>query len=90
MVEAIKKHSIYILNTINLAPMVRLGTLPLRLYSIRHGADYVWTDEIIDRKFIMFERTENPALNTVDYLSKRDGSLIFRTKPCEEKAKLIV
>ena len=30
-----------------LAPMVRCGTLPLRLLALRFGADYVYTEELI-------------------------------------------
>ena len=33
-----------------LAPMVRLGTLPLRLLSLERGAALVYTEEIIDAK----------------------------------------
>ena len=33
-----------------LAPMVRAGTLPLRLLALEHGADIVYGEEIIDRK----------------------------------------
>ena len=33
-----------------LAPMVKCGTLPLRLLALRYGADYVYTEEIIAYK----------------------------------------
>ena len=39
-----------------LAPMVRAGTLPLRLLSLEHGADIVYGEEIIDRKIAKCRR----------------------------------
>lgn len=35
-----------------LAPMVRVGTLPLRTMALRYGADWVWSPEIIDKKLL--------------------------------------
>ncbi len=55
----------------------------------KYGADFVWTEEIIDRKFINAVRYENKELGTIDYVSPRDYSLIFRTLP-SEKEKLIL
>lgn len=37
-------------NKLILAPMVRAGTLPFRLCALRHGADLVYGEEIIDKK----------------------------------------
>lgn len=71
-----------------LAPMVRVGTLPFRLLAIRHGADYVYTEEIIDKKLLATERIVNEELNTIDYVSKKDRSVVLRIKE-EEKSKLI-
>jgi tRNA-dihydrouridine synthase 2 len=42
-----------------LAPMVRVGTLPMRLLSLKYGADLVWSPEIIDRRLIKSERIIN-------------------------------
>jgi tRNA-dihydrouridine synthase 2 len=42
-----------------LAPMVRVGTLPMRLLALRYGADIVYTPEIVDRKLMRTERIEN-------------------------------
>lgn len=42
-----------------LAPMVRMGTLPLRLLSLHYGADIVYTEEIIDKKMLRTKRVVN-------------------------------
>lgn len=46
-------------NKIVLAPMVRVGTLPMRLLALRHGADIVYTEELIDWKFLRSRRRVN-------------------------------
>lgn len=46
-------------NKICLAPMVKIGTLPTRLLALRYGADLVYTEEIIDFKFLASYRYEN-------------------------------
>jgi len=43
-------------NTMTLAPMVRIGSLPTRLLSLEYGADLVWGPEVIDRAIIPCER----------------------------------
>ena len=70
-----------------LAPMVRLGTLPLRLLSLERGAALVYTEEIIDAKLANAQRTVDSRLGTVDW---RVGSgIILRT--CQaEHGKLVV
>lgn len=47
------------INKIILAPMVRMGTLPLRLLSLRYGADIVYTEEIVDKKMVRTKRVVN-------------------------------
>ena len=42
-----------------LAPMVRMGTLPLRLLALRYGADIVYTEEIVDKKMVRTRRVVN-------------------------------
>ena len=42
-----------------LAPMVRMGTLPLRLLSLQYGADIVYTEEIVDKKMLRTKRVVN-------------------------------
>lgn len=46
-------------NKLILAPMVRVGTLPMRLLALRFGADIVYSEEIIDFKFLRTYRYEN-------------------------------
>lgn len=46
-------------NKIILAPMVRVGTLPTRLLALKYGADIVYSEEIIDFKFLRSYRHVN-------------------------------
>jgi tRNA-dihydrouridine synthase 2 len=72
-----------------LAPMVRIGSTPFRLLSLKHGADLIFTEEIIAKKLRYSEKIYNEDLKTNDYLSTKDGSLVMRIHP-EEKGKLIL
>ena len=74
-----------------LAPMVRAGELPTRLLALKHGADLVWSPEIIDIKLIQTERIENKILNTVDFITSNHSNnvVVFRTLPKLESGKLI-
>lgn len=46
-------------NKIILAPMVRAGTLPMRLLALDYGADIVYTEELIDFKLLRSTRQIN-------------------------------
>lgn len=46
-------------NKLILAPMVRIGTLPMRLLALDYGADVVYTEELIDWKLLRSFRREN-------------------------------
>lgn len=46
-------------NKLILAPMVRVGTLPMRLLALEYGADIVYTEELIDWKFLKSVRMVN-------------------------------
>lgn len=81
------KHALNYSNKVILAPMVRVGTLPMRLLALRYGADIVYGQEIIDHKIIQCTRTVNKLLGTIDY-TLGDGSIIFRT--CEEEKSRLV
>ncbi|XP_054710193.1 tRNA-dihydrouridine(20) synthase [NAD(P)+]-like [Uloborus diversus] len=75
-------------NKIILAPMVRVGTLPMRLLALDFGADIVYTEEIIDFRLLKCKRIENRILNTVDFIDD-DQNVVFRT--CDkEKPKLVL
>ncbi|KAI9471552.1 tRNA-dihydrouridine synthase 2 [Coemansia sp. RSA 1085] len=69
-----------------LAPMVRVGTLPMRLHSLKHGADLVWTCEVIDKSIIGTQRIVNDTTGVVSFV--KDGRDIFATHP-DEKAKVV-
>jgi tRNA-dihydrouridine synthase len=66
-----------------LAPMVRVGTLPMRLLALHHGASLVYSPEIVDKSIIGSERLVDPVSGTIDY--RREGRLIFRTHPAERE-----
>ncbi|KAI9019104.1 hypothetical protein DFJ74DRAFT_708301 [Hyaloraphidium curvatum] len=66
-----------------LAPMVRCGTLPMRLMALRHGADIVYGPEEVDRKVEKWARVENRLLGTVDFLQPGSDLVQFRTHPSE-------
>lgn len=75
-------------NKIIMAPMVRIGTLPMRLLALEYGADIVYTEELIDRKLLRSVRRENDILGTIDYVDETDGSLTFQT--CEREREKVV
>lgn len=64
-----------------LAPMVRIGSLPTRLLSLRYGADLVWSPEIVDRAIIGCDRVVNAKTGVIEYL--REGKQILTTHPTE-------
>lgn len=56
-------------NKIILAPMVRVGTLPMRLLSLQYGADIVYSEELIDWKFLKSVRRVNGKLSFCRFLT---------------------
>ncbi|XP_074308942.1 uncharacterized protein LOC141643621 isoform X2 [Silene latifolia] len=75
-------------NKLVLAPMVRVGTLPLRLLAAEYGADITYGEEIIDHKLIKCDRVVNDYLGTTDIVERETGSVVFRTCP-EEKDRVV-
>jgi len=75
-------------NKVILAPMVRMGTLPLRLLSLEYGADIVYTEELVDKKMVRTKRVVNDILGTVDFVDEFDGNVVFRTC-AKEKERLV-
>ncbi|GLC38143.1 hypothetical protein PLESTB_000260600 [Pleodorina starrii] len=70
-----------------LAPMVRVGTHPMRLLAAGYGADIVYSEELVDKRVIASMRRINAALGTIDFLDKggeQGGRLMFRTTPSEQ------
>ncbi|CAL8360734.1 unnamed protein product [Lota lota] len=70
-----------------LAPMVRVGTLPMRLLALDYGADIVYCEELIDIKMVQCERVVNEELDTVDFVAP-DERVMFRT--CERERDRVV
>uniref|UniRef100_A0A7S3J3P4 DUS-like FMN-binding domain-containing protein n=2 Tax=Euplotes harpa TaxID=151035 RepID=A0A7S3J3P4_9SPIT len=68
--------------------MVRVGLLPFRLLALRHGADLVYTEEIIDKKLLNAKRVVNQKLGTIDFVNKNDNSIVLRI--AEEEKEFIV
>ena len=88
-----------------LAPMVRASTTPLRILALKYGADFTYTEELVDRSLAQTIRVENKDLQTIDYIKdpatlpkktrkklEADNNrpcLILRIDPKIEKGKLI-
>mmetsp|Transcript_14895 Transcript_14895/g.36014 ORF Transcript_14895/g.36014 Transcript_14895/m.36014 type:complete len:371 (+) Transcript_14895:260-1372(+) len=74
-----------------MAPMVRVSTLPTRLLAAEHGADIIYSEEMIDRRLLKCKRVENKALGTIDYVDTESPNfnLCFRTVP-EERGRLVM
>ncbi|KAM6937850.1 tRNA-dihydrouridine(20) synthase [NAD(P)+]-like [Xenentodon cancila] len=70
-----------------LAPMVRVGTLPMRLLALDYGADVVYCEELIDIKMAQCRRLLNEVLQTVDFVAP-DDRVMFRT--CEKEKGRVV
>jgi len=74
-------------NKVILAPMVRIGSFPMRYMALKYGADYVCTCEIVDKRLIKSKRIINKRLGTIDYMNK--DRIEFRTTNYE-KGKVIL
>ncbi|XP_072044693.1 tRNA-dihydrouridine(20) synthase [NAD(P)+]-like [Amphiura filiformis] len=74
-------------NKVIMAPMVRIGTLPMRLLALDYGADIVYCEELIDFKLLKCKRIENDILGTVDF-TMDDGVVVFRT--CAQEKDRVV
>ncbi|XP_072242606.1 tRNA-dihydrouridine(20) synthase [NAD(P)+]-like [Leuresthes tenuis] len=74
-------------NITALAPMVRVGTLPMRLLALDYGADVVYCEELIDIKMVQCQRVVNEMLETVDFVAP-DDRVMFRT--CEREKDRVV
>ncbi|GMP27575.1 hypothetical protein CsSME_00003497 [Camellia sinensis var. sinensis] len=75
-------------NKLVLAPMVRVGTLPLRLLAAEYGADITYGEEIIDHKLIKCDRRINEVIGTTDIVEKGTENIVFRT--CHEESNRVV
>ncbi|XP_075433069.1 tRNA-dihydrouridine(20) synthase [NAD(P)+]-like isoform X2 [Ascaphus truei] len=70
-----------------LAPMVRVGTLPMRLLALDYGADIVYCEELVDIKMMQCKRVVNDVLQTVDFVAPNER-VVFQT--CEREKSHVV
>ncbi|RKP35634.1 hypothetical protein BJ085DRAFT_40301 [Dimargaris cristalligena] len=76
------KQSEWYADKLILAPMVRIGTLPMRMLALKYGADIVYTPEIIAQKIITAERIVNPNTGIIEYITK--GAVDLAIHPAEK------
>ncbi|KAF5377141.1 hypothetical protein D9757_008797 [Collybiopsis confluens] len=69
-------------NGVVLAPMVRSGALPTRLFALKHGASLVWTPELIDKAILHTERVVDPVTGVISYNGK--SRAVWTTHPIEK------
>ena len=69
------------------APMVRISTLATRLLAHEYGADLVYGEELVDKRFMHCRRILNKELGSVDFIDAK-GTLTFRTVP-EERERVV-
>ncbi|KAF7436215.1 hypothetical protein PC9H_003042 [Pleurotus ostreatus] len=69
-------------NGIFLAPMVRSGALPTRLFALKHGASLVWGPEMVDKAILHAERVADPVTGVISYNGK--SRAMFTTHPIEK------
>ncbi|KAK7464399.1 tRNA-dihydrouridine synthase 2 [Stygiomarasmius scandens] len=69
-------------NGVVLAPMVRSGALPTRLFALKHGATLVWGPETVDKAILHAERVVDPVTGVVSYNGK--SRAIWTTHPVEK------
>ena len=61
-----------------LAPMVRCGTLPLRLFALESGAHLAYGEELVSMRVENAARVSNERLGSADVVG-HDGRVLFRT-----------
>ncbi|KAA1478065.1 FMN-linked oxidoreductase [Dentipellis sp. KUC8613] len=69
-------------NGIMLAPMVRSGALPTRLFALKYGAKLVWGPEIVDKAVLHAERVVDPVTGVISYNGK--SKAMFTCHPLEK------
>ncbi|TFY73944.1 hypothetical protein EWM64_g10068 [Hericium alpestre] len=69
-------------NGLILAPMVRSGALPTRLFALKHGAKLVWGPEMVDKAMLHAERVVDPKTGVISYNGK--SKAMFTTHPIEK------
>lgn len=71
MMTNVNSNRLQYANKIIMAPMVRVGTLPMRLLALRYGADIVYTEELIDWKLLKSDRRVNGNSHSTIKTNKR-------------------
>ena len=66
-----------------LAPMVRIGTLPMRLVCLEQGATLVYSEEIIDHRLIKCQKFERH--DWVEWKLTEDDNSLFSTCTLEKE-----
>lgn len=77
---------------VHLAPMVRCGTLPLRLLALVHKADLVWSEELIAHRLartVRVQRRLPSGLVVTEFIERDTGSVMFRTVPAEHSRVML-
>ncbi|KAF8514200.1 hypothetical protein BU17DRAFT_8432, partial [Hysterangium stoloniferum] len=69
-------------NGLMLAPMVRSGSLPTRLFALKHGAKLVWGPEIVDKAMLHAKRVVDPISGTIHFAGV--SKPIFSCHPIEK------
>jgi tRNA-dihydrouridine synthase 2 len=84
--------------------MVRASTTPLRALALQYGADFVYTEELVDRSLSDTIRHVNDEMKTIDYLRNTSklsakqqrkleksniAPLLLRIDPALERGKLV-
>lgn len=76
-------------NKLILAPMVRIGTLPMRLLALDYGADIVYTEELIDRKLLRSIRRENGKI-AFFYIQKWLLKNLYEDQDIKSKKNMLI
>ncbi|TFK42019.1 tRNA-dihydrouridine synthase 2 [Crucibulum laeve] len=69
-------------NGVFLAPMVRSGALPTRLFALKYGATLVWGPEMVDRAILHAKREVDPVTGVISYNGV--SRAMFTTHPIEK------
>ncbi|GAA5902755.1 hypothetical protein JCM8208_007056 [Rhodotorula glutinis] len=81
-----RKRTLPYAHGLHLAPMVRIGTLPVRLVALDYGAELVWGPEIVDKAIIGATREVDQTSGVVSFV--KNGRSVFECHPLE-KPRLI-
>ncbi|KAK8814860.1 hypothetical protein WA556_006899 [Blastocystis sp. ATCC 50177/Nand II] len=75
-------------NTLMLAPMVRMNSYPFRLLCRNNGCNTVFSEEIVAMRLVTCKRKINSVLGTIEYYDNKNA-LVFQTT-ADEKEHLVL